>query len=294
MSVTYIAPATLDEALAFLAERGSDCTILAGGMAVVPALKQGALATRCLVNIKGLDLGTAPLVDTSKRTLAFSARVRHRDIETSAVIAHWLPALSRLEQHLASAQVRNHGTLVGNLCAAEPWTDIPCLMAALDTHLELAATRGTRTVPVETWISGPMETGCRPDEIVVRAVVSLPIANEGVGYARLTPRQALARPLACAAARITRTADGRITAARVFIGAIGPCPQRMARVEQLLIGEAIDDALLSDIAEAVEHDVISLPDVRSSESYKKQVAGVLAQRTIVDAVQDATVSKAAA
>jgi aerobic carbon-monoxide dehydrogenase medium subunit len=287
MSFCYAAPASLSEALAFLAERGPDSSILAGGMSVVPALKKGLLSCKFIVNIKGIGGSSAPELDAANAQLTIGALVRHREIETSPLIAEYLPALRALEERLASVQIRNHGTLIGNLCAAEPWSDPPCLLAALDASLVVVAERGERRVSAADWIAGEGETLRQPDELLLRIELPLAKANVGVGYARVAARQGLARPLACAAARIALSEGGNVTTARVFIGAVGPRPQRITDVEAMLAGHRPNGELSAEIEHAVSRVIERHPDERCGACYKTQVAGVLVRRAIADAVEHA-------
>jgi len=284
MNLGYAAPASLDEALAILAERGPDCSIFAGGMSLVPALKQGRLTRRLLVNIKRLGDASARGLRAVNDQLSIGALVRHREIETSALIARHLPALRALEEKLASVQIRNHGTLAGNLCAAEPWSDPPCLLAALDARLLIVAKRGERQASAANWIVGDRSTQQQPDELLLGIDIPLPRAGVGIGYTRLAARQGLARPLACAAARIILSDNGTIVAAGVFVGAVGPRPQRMVEVEKILAGNRLDAALSAAVEDATAHAVDYLPDDRCGASYKMRVAGVLVRRAIADAV----------
>jgi len=287
MGVSYAAPASLSEALAFLAEHGSDSSILAGGMSVVPALKTGRLTPKFIVNIKGIGGPSAPLLDAANAQLTIGALVRHREIETSPVVAEHLPALRALEERLASVQIRNHGTLAGNLCAAEPWSDPPCLLAALDATLVVVDGRGERLVSAADWILGEGDTLRRPTELLLRIDVPLPNANVGIGYARVAAREGLARPLACAAARIILSESGTVKTARVFVGAVGARPQRMTDVEAMLVGHQQIGDLSADIEHAVARVIELHPDERCSARYKTQVAGVLVRRAVTDAIAQA-------
>jgi aerobic carbon-monoxide dehydrogenase medium subunit len=287
MSPCYVAPASLSEALAFLAERGPDSTVLAGGMSLVPALKKGLLRHKFIVNIKGIGEPSVPALDKANACLTVGALVRHREIETSAPVAEHLPALRALEEQLACVQIRNHGTLAGNLCAAEPWSDPPCLLAALDATLVVVAARRERRVAAADWIVGDGETLRQPDELLQRIELPIPAANVGIGHARVAARQGLARPLACAAARIVLAESGNVTAARVFVGAVGPRPQRMTAVEAMLEGRRPNGDLARDIEHAVAQAIEHLPDERCSARYKTQVTGVLVRRAIADAVAHA-------
>src|SRR4029453_5560842 len=100
--------------------------------------------------------------------LQIGALVRHREIESSPLVAEHVPALRALEQKLASVQIPNPGTLGGSLCAAEPWSDPPCLLAALDARLLLVAQRGERQVSAADWIVGVGATLRQPDELLLR------------------------------------------------------------------------------------------------------------------------------
>ena len=276
-----------EETLAFLAERGPDSSILAGGMSLVPALKQGRLTRKFILNIKRVVDFPAPLPEVASDQLVIGPLVRHRDIETSPLIARHLPILRELEGKLASVQIRNHGTLSGNLCAAEPWSDPPCLIAALDARLLVVSKRGEQWIAAVDWIQGSSSTLQQPDQLLARINIPMPRRGDGVGYVRLAARQGLARPLACAAARIKLAEDSAIADGRVFVGAIGPRPQRMTDVERMLTGNRLDDKLSREIEHAATLGLECLPDERCSASYKKQVAGVLVRRAIAHAVAHA-------
>jgi carbon-monoxide dehydrogenase medium subunit len=256
-------------------------------MSVVPALKKGLLKHRLIVNIKGIGEPSVPVLDSANAHLSIGALVRHREIETSTLVAEHLPALWKLEEGLASVQIRNHGTLAGNLCAAEPWSDPPCLLAALDATLVVVNARGERRVSAADWILGDGQTLRQCDELLLRIEIPLPAADVGIGHARVAARQGLARPLACAAARVRLAESGDVTAARVFVGAVGPRPQRMTEVEAMLEGRQPNGDLSRDIESAVSRVLEHFPDERCSAWYKTQVAGVLVRRAIADAAAHA-------
>jgi CO/xanthine dehydrogenase FAD-binding subunit len=286
MILGYAAPASLVETLALLAKRGADCSILAGGMSLVLALKQGRLARKLIVNIKGISDFQARALQVSDDRLAVGALVSHREIEKSPLVAQYFPALRSLEETLASVQIRNHGTLTGNLCAAEPWSDPPCLLAALDAQLTVVATRGERQVSAADWILGDGVTQREPDELLLRAELPLPRGRDGIGYVRVAPRQGLARPLACAAARVVLSENETVAAARLFIGAVGARPQRIVEAEAMLNGNRPSAELLADVEHMVASAVDDFPDQRCSTSYKLEVAGVLMRRAIANAIKN--------
>jgi carbon-monoxide dehydrogenase medium subunit len=239
------------------------------------------------MNIKGLELPLHPIIDKEQDALLIGALVCHRHIEKSAIVRERFRALQVLEENLASVQMRNHGTLVGNLCAAEPWTDAPCLMAAADARLLLVSQSGSRTLAVDDFVLGAARTSRHDNEIVVHLAMPLPGGREGLGHSRMTPRRGLSRPFACASARVSLGQAGEIMSARIFIGAMDERPQRMSRLEARLAGLPPDAVPVDDIDQMVESDAICIADDRCSLTYKKQIAGALVRRALNDAVSDA-------
>ena len=161
------------------------------------------------------------------------------------------------------------------------------MLAALDATLVVVDGRGERRVSAADWILGEGDTLRRPTELLLRIDVPLPTANVGIGHARVAAREGLARPLACAAARITLSESGTVKSARVFVGAVGARPQRMTEVEAMLVGHQQIADLSADIEHAVARIIELHPDERCSARYKTQVAGVLARRAAADAIAHA-------
>ena len=286
MNLAYAAPTNLGETLKLLRELGPDAVILAGGMSIAPRIRRGTISAKCIVNIKRTGLSTAAEQDSKSGALTIGALVRHREVEKSRLVANHWPCLVRLEQNLAAVQIRNHGTVIGNLCAAEPFTDLPCLLAALAARLTIVWDAGVREASAQDWIIGPSTTQIAPHEFVTQLQIPPPTIGSGAGYARLAPRQGLARPLVCAAARV-ELAEERVLDARIFIGALGPRPQRLNHAEASIRGERADARLASRFGEALGEDIEEVLDPRCGLPYKRRVIGVLVARAVNEAVEHA-------
>jgi carbon-monoxide dehydrogenase medium subunit len=292
MSFEYRTLRTLDEGLAALAEGGDTVHVLAGGMSLVPRMKRGSVVPSVVLDLKRVPGLGAIAVSAGGQELEFGALVRHREIETSPLVRERLPVFTRLIESIASVQVRNFATLGGNLCAAEPFSDPPYLLVALDAFVELHGTSGSRRVAVAEFITGPGRTSKAHGELVTRVTIPLLRPREGVAYARVAGREALAPPLIAAAAKVTLSPDGTIGESRLVLGAAGGTPQRMARAEAAVRGcrpTNSFDAIAADVSAAAD----ILDDDRCTAAYKRQVAGILLRRALRQASRDAAGASAA-
>ena len=278
-------PTQLRDAFALLDRFGKDGWKMAGGYDSLSWFKERIKRPKAVIDHTGIE--ELKGIRETPNGLEIGALTTLTEIERNPVIRAKYRVLADAAVKVASPQIRNHGTLVGNLCAAEPWSDPPCLLAALDARLIIVANRGKHKVSVADWIRGVEQTLRQPDEVLLRIDLPLPRGCRGIGHTRLAARQGLARPLACAAAHVEVSENGNVATARVFVGAVGPRPQRMGEVETMLVGASLGEELFREVQHAVTRSIEYLPDERCGESYKRDVAGVLARRAIAEAVDDA-------
>jgi len=160
----YLAPPTLDEALATLSERGDDAKVLSGGQSLIPLMKL-RLATPSLV----VDLGRIDdlvFMTSDGSTLRIGARVRHCDIEASPELRRDCPILHDAVRLISDPLVRNMGTAAGSVCHADPAGDWGSVMLALQASFVLRSRGGERTVEAGDFFTGPYSTVMRPDEVM--------------------------------------------------------------------------------------------------------------------------------
>jgi xanthine dehydrogenase small subunit len=262
--VLYFRPTTLDEALAIRAER--EVSILAGGTDIYPARANRA-AWGDPAHADVLDIGAIPGLDAIEETedaVRFGCCVTWSALAGAALPPEF-DGYRAAAREVGGRQVQNRATLVGNLCTASPAGDgIPNLIA-LDARVALQSRSGRREVPVAAFIDRYRHNVCRPDEIVTALVVpKLPSARSG--FVKLGARHYLVISIAMAAA-VVATDAGRITDARVAVGACSAVACRLPALESRLIGRPLATA-----AELVEPaDVAALTpidDVRASAAYR--------------------------
>jgi carbon-monoxide dehydrogenase medium subunit len=267
---------TVAEAVAALREHGDEAVAYAGGTELVLVLKQGLARYAHLVDVKTVPELSAVAVDDGR--VRIGAAVTHRTLETDRRVRERLPLLAEVEHDVANVRVRNVGTLGGNLCFAEPHSDLALCCLLLDAEMSVEGPGGARRVPAADFVRGAYETCLQPGEILVS--VGFPAMGErsAAGYQRFRIHE---RPTCAAGVVLTASADGRTCAeARVGVGAAGPVPRRVPSAEALLAGRPWDEVLAS-AREAGRHAAEAadpLPDLTGSVEYKAHLVEVFVER----------------
>jgi carbon-monoxide dehydrogenase medium subunit len=259
-------PDTLEEALGLLSEHGDEATLYMGGTELLLAMKLGLAYASVLVD--GKRLKELRALETHNGSLNLGAGLSHMELETHPIVRKVLPELAEVERTIANIRVRATGTLGGNLCFAEPHSDPATLLIAMGAEVDLVSQSGIRSVPLEDFILGPLQTALASGEIMTTIRVPRPVPSTRVAFERIRLRE---RPVANVAVSL---AEGE---ARVVVGAVGPRPIRVPAAEDLLNGrpEAIEEAcaLIGSSVETYE-------DSEGSVEYKRHLASVLTRRAL--------------
>ena len=268
-------PATLAEASALLAEHGDDARLIAGGTALILGLRQRMLAPTHLVSLAAIpDLhGISAEPDG---TLVIGALARHCDIAASQAVREGWPVLAQMASVLANPQVRNQGTIGGNLCYGDPTTDPPACLLALEAQLVLCGGEGRRVLPLDAFLVDYFETALEPDEILVALRIPASSRKAG-GHMRHRRTAAEHRPMLNLC--VTTDHDGRdCRDIRIALGATVPVARRVPQAEALLAGQTVTPALVAEAADILSGSAEMLYDMRGSVAYRQQVTRVMARR----------------
>lgn len=274
----YVRPATLDEAVAHLGSR-RNARVLAGGQTLLNALKLRLVAPDLLVDVSRLPELRAITVDGSGR-LHIGAAVTYEEIAGSALVREHHPRVASMSARLVDRQVRARGTIGGNVCLADPTSNFPPLLAALDASLVVRGGDGGHELPADGFVLAPYATALAGGELLVEVVLPALDPLDGVGYESLqvgTDSWALAR-----ASALVRS-NGTITAARVVLGC-GSTPVRQPAMEAALIGQAPTIEAISAAAELAGEAFDPPGDVHASSIYRTAMARVMARRAVAAAV----------
>src|SRR2546421_6892860 len=227
----YVAPASIDEALAVLAEHGEDAKVLAGGQSLLPILNYRLAKPRVVVDINGLPLDGVSVGDGR---LKLGALTRHATLEESPEVARDCPLLREAARLIGNVRVRSLGTLGGSLAHADPAAELPMAMVALDARLTLASASGRRTVAAREFFTGYLSTALGADELV--AAIEMPI-TEGIGWAvGEFARRAGDFAVVAVAAGVGLDRRGRVDDARVALAGGADRPLRATAAEDSLRG----------------------------------------------------------
>ncbi len=285
-----IQPEDLNETTRILRELGERACPLAGGTDLLVSMKEKGFRPEVLVDLKGIAelKGIAPDGD---RRLSIGATTTLHEVETSERVRKICPVLAETVGQIGSMQVRNRGTIGGNVGNGSPAADSARALLILDAEMEIASSSGKRAVPIESFFAGPGETAIRRGEILQRILV--PSLKPGTRTASIKygPRRAMDCAVASVAVALTFDPSGICRAARIALGSVAPTPIRARQAEALLVGEEITQNRLEKAAEAAQSEVQPITDVRASAGYRIHMVEVLVRRAIQQALEDHHASK---
>ena len=283
-SFDYSAPATLEEAINLLHEIGDEAKILAGGHSLIPMMKLRFASPEHLIdinNIPGLSY-----VKEEDGYLKIGAMTRESELEHASVIAEKYPIFTDAAKLIADPQVRNMGTIGGNLAHGDAANDHPAVMIALRAEVEITGKEGKRYVPIDEFFYGFYMTAVQHGEILTEIRIPTPSSNTGNAYHKLE-RKVGDYATAGVAVQISLDADGVCTYAGIGLTNVNPTPLRAARSEEVLVGNRITDELIAQAAQFASEDCEPSADLRGDEDYKRAMVGVITKRMINKALQRA-------
>lgn len=271
----YTRATSLDEALAAIAA-DDNAKVIAGGQSLIPLMKLRLAQPGTLVDIGRLaELRGIARLDDGR--LSVGALTTYAELMDSPAMHYGV--LRDALPHIADVQVRNVGTLGGAVAHADPNSDLPAVLLALDAQLELRSSRGTRTVPVDGFFEGPFQTAMTRDELLTRIILPAPRDDAGSAYVTLE-QPASGYAMVGVAAVVMVGADGRITWAGVGITGVHEHAYRAPEVEETLIGSDGSAAVIAAAAAHAVDEVDVNSDIHAGADYRAAMAVVFTRRAI--------------
>ncbi len=283
----YFAATTVEEALDLLSQyKDNEYKIIAGGQSLNTAMKHRLIAPEYIIDIKGLsDLDYIKF--DAKEGLKIGALATHRSLEKSEIAREKYAVLCEMEENVASVETRNWGTVVGDLCNADPAVDPAPPLIALNAKLKIASKGEERIVDAETFAVDFFETTVQPGEMVTEIQIPVLPPNTGVYFTKYSQ---MLGDYALASVAVSITLDKKkevCTDARIGLAGVASAPVRAKKAEEVLKGKKITEALLAEAAEVVKTEVSPVSGIEGSESYKRDLAGTLLKRVGKEALQRA-------
>ncbi len=285
MKTEFLEPTTLPEAARLLAQRGDDAKIIAGGTAVTLLLQHKLIAPAALISLG--HIRDYAFIRRAADGLHIGALAHLRDMERSNVVREFCPALARAFSVVGNVRVRNQATVGGNLAEADPNSDPPSMLLALDARVNITSPTGQHEIPLQTFFTGLMTTALRPDEILSEIILPALPASTRAAYLRHTSRSMEARPSVSVAAVADFDSVGRCADLRVAVGAAIATPQRLAQVEARARGEKLTDMLIETIADEYAQALEPLDDALESAWYRREMIRVFVRRALKEILPQA-------
>jgi CO/xanthine dehydrogenase FAD-binding subunit len=281
----YQIPKTLDEACQLLWEADGKAKIIGGGTDLVIGLRNGALNPQYLIDITKIE--ELRRIEEKNGAISIGAAVTHSEIASSPLLNKYGKILSEAASEIGSPQIRNLGTIGGNIINASPAADtIPPLMV-LDAVGRVVSRKGEKEVALGQLFKGAYETNLKPYEILVQIKFQKILPGVKSSFVRLARREAMAvARMSVAIVLQMEKKEGLIEDIRISLGAVTPTPQRMSDAEACLKGKYPDEELLKMASKKISEAVIRRSGIRPSTSYKAPVIEAMFLRAMRKALDE--------
>jgi carbon-monoxide dehydrogenase medium subunit len=276
----YACPATLSEAVALLSSRDGDAKALAGGQSLVPMMAFRLASPSLLVDLQ--KLSDLRQIKISADGVDLGAMVRWREIEDDARLRTACPLLPAAIAHVAHYQIRNRGTVGGSIAHADPAAEMPGIAVTCDAEVSVVGKAGARVIHARDFFLGALTTALTSDEIIVSIRLPAWPARRRWAFLEFARRRG-DFAMAGVALFYDQDESGRARNAHVGVIGVGDRPRRLAEVEAILNGRAIDEATMAKAETAASAAVDAQDDIHASAAYRRALVGTLVERALKSA-----------
>ena len=275
---TYYTPTSLDEALRLLAEHGAESRIIAGGTDLLIELRRGARQAGVLIDVTRIGKLDQVYLDADG-LIHIGPTVTHNLAAAAALLVERGFPLALACSQVGTPQLRNRGTVAGNLVTASPANDTITALWALDARLTLRSVRGERTLPLAEFYQGVRRTVLAPDEMVTDIAFPALDDNQRGTFAKLGLRRAHSIALVNVAVLLTFD-DDIVSQARVTLGSVSPTIIRAPEAESALVGKPLSEENIAQAAALAARAAAPIDDIRAGAGYRREIVGVLVRRAL--------------
>lgn len=275
----FSSPSSLAEGLKILAQSGPKAKVIAGGTDLVVQMKNKLAEPKQVISL--LKIPELAGIKKRGKGVRIGALVRHATLENSPVLQDGWGILASAAHKVGSPQIRNLGTVGGNLCNASPAADTALPLLVLGAEVILSSKKRERRVPLDSFFTGPGVTVLRKDEILKEILVPPVPANSVWAHLKLGRRKSMDLALASVAVVLTLNPETKICRrARIALGAVAPTPLRVRETEKFLEGKNLGEDVIREAGERAQKECRPISDVRASAEYRKEMVKVLVERAI--------------
>lgn len=276
----YIAPHSLKEAAAVLAQASGAVRPIVGGTDLIAQMKEGKVLPSLVLDMKRIpEMLHLEYVDGDG--LRIGAAVSCTDVASYSVTQERYPALAQSCQLVGSTQIQNRASVGGNVCNAAPSADTVPPLLIYEATCIIIGPSGERRVPLEDFFVGPGSTVLASQELLVSLVLPPPPPNSSSSYLRLIPREEMDIAVVGVGSLVAIDAtSGHCSRARIALAAVAPTPRRARDAEAVLQGQILSDATLDAAGEKAANAAQPISDVRGTAEYRRELVKVLTRRTL--------------
>ncbi len=279
----YHRPKTVDEAVGLLSSLGDDATVVAGGHSLIPMMKLRMAVPEHLVDLQDID--DLKSIAVSGGSVTIGAMVTQSQLIDSSELAQACPILREAALQIADPQIRNVGTVGGNVANGDPGNDMPALMLALEATYTLKGAGGERQVKARDFYEAAYFTAREEGEILTAISFMAPPA--GHGYAYQKQKRKIGDYATAAAAVLLTLQGGTCQSASISLTNLGDTPLLAAEAASALVGKSLDNSAITAAASAAKAITNPAADGRGPADYRTHVAGVMVARAIRQAAERA-------
>jgi carbon-monoxide dehydrogenase medium subunit len=277
----YIAATSLQQALLLKAEHGDEAKFLAGGQSLIPTMNFRLARPAILIDINQIDELAGIRPGTSGGMLV-GALTRYHQLERHAGMTSRFPLLGETLPHIAHPQIRNRGTIGGNLCHADPASELPAVALALEARLRLQTASGERWVTAADFFVGSLTTDLGTDEMLVEIDFPSPRPDTGSCFMEVARRRG-DFAITGAAAMVTLGEDNQCSHIRLTFCGVGETPVDASAATGILLGHEVTEEATAEVANLIQRLIEPAGSVHATADYQRHVAGVLTERALATA-----------
>ena len=275
----YHAPTTLGDAIALLNQLGDEAKVLAGGHSLLPMMKLRFAEPAHLIDLNKIEQLRG--IREENGVIKIGAMTVENDILGSELLQRKASLLPKAVKLIADPQVRNRGTIGGDIAHGDPANDHPAIMKAMDATFVLTGPEGARTVKAVDFFHGTYMTDMAENEILTEVQFDALPANTGTAYVKL--KRKTGDWATAAAAVVLQMSGGKVSMVRIGLTNVADTALRAADAEQILMGNSLSPDVLAKVVDAVTAICNPAEDLRGDAEYKTAMAGEMTKRALLEA-----------
>jgi len=277
----YIAATSLEQALALKAQHGDEAKFLAGGQSLIPAMNFRLARPAILIDINGIEA-----LHGVRERARIGPLTRYKALQRDAAFAGLFPLIGEALPHIAHPQIRNRGTIGGNLSHADPASELPAIAVALRARFHVQSATRARLIEAAEFFVGALTTDLGPDEMLTEIELPLQSPRTGSCFMEVARRRG---DFAIVGVATQVTLDDRDTCSdiRLTFCGVGETPVDASPAASMLIGQSPTESNFRDVAASVQAMIEPSGSVHATADYQRHIAGVLTERALRTAHQRA-------